>query len=210
MKGMTRCLNNHLYVKFDADHLRKFQLPGGITLIRPDEWERRDSDGNIKDTREENTNYLETKPQICEVLAANPSYPYAVGDSLFVHYMAWVGAQCGDLVEQTGFINADYVFFTIEPDGKLKCADDVYLGEMVVGGEEISPSGILVSMGKKDSLRVTLTHIPNNSHYDVGDTVISIDRYNYEFDYNGKKMVKLKLSEIAGKVEDAPIETLVR
>ena len=66
------CLNGRIKVKFDATHRKIFNV-GGIELIRPDEWLHRDEGG--KTTWAENTNYLETKPQICTVLASNSKIP---------------------------------------------------------------------------------------------------------------------------------------
>jgi len=101
MKGT--CIGKKLYVRFDPDHNKVFELGDtGVKLIRPDQWLHRDEEG--KQTFQENTNYLETKPQVCEVLMANDNYPYKVGDKLFCHYMAYETAQNGDIVTYEGLL----------------------------------------------------------------------------------------------------------
>lgn len=198
---MSKCIGNKLRVRFDVKHNRLFKV-GGLELIRPDEWLNREDNGESK--YEENVNYLETKPQICEVLIANDNYPYKVGDVLFAHYMAWETSQCGDIITNEAFIIGDYIFFQILPDGSWKLADNIYIGKQVYTEEIVSPSGIIIDLGKKkENLQVKLTHLPDNSEFEVGDTVLSIDKYNYEFTIYPDKYIKLTRDEIAGKIEYA-------
>jgi len=190
-------------VKFDADH-NKVVGKGlnGMEIIRPDKWlnEVPDAQGNSK--FQENTNYLETHPQICTVLMANPAYPYSVGDKIFVHYMAWETAKNGDIVTNEAFIFAEYVFFKILPDGTYLMADNVYIGEQQYTDEVITPSGIFLQGGNVEVSRIKIIHKPNNDNGSiaVGDTVISIDRHDYNFTISGRKFVKLTQKEIVAKI----------
>lgn len=199
------CLNGRIKVKFDVTHNKLIPLGDtGITLIRPDDWLHKNEEN--KTVYAENTNYLETKPQVCTVLEPNSKYPYKVGDRLFTHYMAYETAQLGDLVTQEGFIIADYVFFTILPDGSWKMTDDNYIGEQIYTPEKVTTSGLIYDIGgKKENLQVKITHLPDSPIVNIGDTVLSIDRYNYEFTIYPKKYIRLTGNEIAGVLTDAPI-----
>lgn len=206
-----KCLNNLIKVKFDRSDVIKL---GDLELIRPAVWEEKDKEGNIKygeDGTQKmgfNTDLRETKPQLCTVVVANDNYPYKVGDRLFLHYMAYECAQDGDAATNEAYVFSEYVFFTILPSGELQTADNTYLGEAVIYGEEVTTSGIVSSLGRKDSMKVNITHIPSNvpkwsgEPVNVGDLVVSIDRYNYEFEYGGKKMVRLLRNEIAVILEE--------
>lgn len=209
-----KAVNKYLGVRFDANH-NKIIGKGidGQGIIRADEWLHKDDDG--KQTFQENMNYLETKPQICEVLAANDRYPYKVGDKLFVHYMAWETAQCGDLITNEAVIIADYVFFTILSDGKMKMAENNYLGKQLYTDDIITKSGIFLQGGRPKSLQIRITNMPLNlpkwhiKHpVNIGDTVISCDGYNYEFKYEGEKYIRLKDTEIAGVIREDRIDLI--
>lgn len=207
-------VNGFLHVRFDPNHNKVVgKGVNGLDIIRPDEWLHRDNEG--KQTFQENTNYLETKPQVCTVLASNDNYPYQVGDKLFVHYMAWETAKCGDIVTNEAFIIADYVFFTILEDGSLKMADDNYLGKQIYTDDLITKSGIFLQGGKPKALQIKITHIPEKPPKwhdkfpaNIGEIAISCDGYNYEFKYNGEKYIRLKNTEIAGTMFDDGINPL--
>jgi len=205
-----KVLNNRLYVRFDEDDKRIIPLGDtGVKLIRPDEWVHKDEDGNIKyddatgvTKWEENTNYLETKPQVCEVLAENPQYPYKFGDKLFTHYMAWTTVECGDYIKQEGFILAEYVICTLMPDGTYKMANDIYLGEQELTDDEVTPSGIIINvLGQKPKLcQVKLIHLPEKTQFDIGEVILTIDNYNYQCEIGGKKYIMLREREIVGRI----------
>lgn len=152
---------------------------------------------------DENTNYLETNPQIAVVKHPNAKLKYEVGDTVFLHYMAWEWAEPTD---DGHVIDTDFILFQILEDGTLEMIDDLYLGEAVYSSEEITPSGIILLEGKKDNLKVKLTHLPkNNKDLKAGDIVLSVDKNNYEFDYNGKKYVKIMRDEIVGVIGEVKI-----
>lgn len=146
---------------------------------------------------EENENYLETNPQICTVIHSSAHHPYKVGDKLFVNYLAW---EWREKTEDGHLIEADSVFFVIGTDGSLSMEPHTYLGEAIYAEDVVTTSGILLSSGKKDNLRVRITHIPPNSDFEVGDTIVSIDKNNYELTYQGKKYVKITTDEIVGVI----------
>lgn len=207
------CIHNRLAVRFDKDHNRVLGKGlNGINIIRVDKWTNDATKNEETSKQEENVDYKETHPQICVVTTSNEKYPYRIGDKLFVHYMAYETAELGDLVTYDAVIRADMVFFTILPDGTWRMAKDIYVGEAVILDEEITPSGIIASLGKKDQLRVKITHVPEpyqNEHgvtikpcVEVGDIAISIDKYNYEFNLDGKRYVKLTSKEIAGVYQE--------
>ena len=200
------CLNKRIKVKFDATHKKEIKI-GDIILLRPDEWMQRDDDGNIKYDPEtgavkwlENTNYLETKPQICTVLEANSKYPYKVGDRLFTHYMAYETAELGDIVTQEGFIIADYVFFTFMPDGSYNMAKEVHFAEQIYSDELKTPGGIILVDKRAELCQVRLTHLPEESPFKIGEVVVTIDSYNYPLEIDGRKLIMLREHEIVGKV----------
>lgn len=216
------CKKNYLKVRFEAND-RVTLGDTGITLIRPDKWVERDRNGEIKTDDKDGTTKFgfnvdckETNPQVCVVLASSDKYPYKVGDRLFVHYMAYETAMQIDLETLEAMIDAEFVFFKIENDEIGELANDIYIGEPIINNEVVSPSGILVEMGKRDNLRVKITHICKPFYkkiaevislkpqkltepcVKVGDIAIAIDKYNYDFTFNGKKLVKLTSGEIAG------------
>lgn len=196
-----KCLHNKIKVRFDVDHKRLIPLGDtGITLIRPDEW-LHTSDDN-KTVYQENTNYLETKPQICVVVEENEKYPYKRGDRLFTHYMAYETASNGDLLTQEAFIIADYVFCTLLPDGSYKMAKEVYFGEQIFELEEMTKGGIYIpEMARKPKLtEVKLVHLPEETPFEQGETVITIDAYNYPCEINGKTYIMLRENEIVGQL----------
>lgn len=207
------CINKYLYVRFDATDKKVFKI-GDIEIIRPDEWVARDKYGEIKvDERtgltkyEENTNYLETKPQVCEVLTSNPDYPFRKGDKLFTHYMAWESARAGDFVTQEAFIMADFVFLTFNVDGSYKMADETYLAEPVLTEDEKTPNGIIINvLGQKPKLcQIKLLHVPEKSKYAPGEIVMSIDNYNYPCEIGGKKFIMIREREIVGTLNELKI-----
>ncbi len=200
-----KCIHNRIRVKFETTHNKIFNI-GGVQLIRPDDW--RDT---YDEKSQENVNYLETKPQICIVLAANDKYPYKVGDRLFVHYMAHETANCGDIITNEAFIIADYVFFTFRPDGEWELVPGTYLGKQVYTPEQTTQSGLIYELGgKKENLQVQITHVPPDAdEIAAGDTVLSIDKYNYEFTIYPDKYIRLTKEEIVGKVIHAEKEEAI-
>lgn len=191
-------MNNRMSVKFNTDHNKVVGIGlNDIEIIRPDKWLNREAEENDETTSrfDENVNYLETNPQICTVVHANRYLKYKEGDKLFLNYMAWEWTETTD---HGSIIDTDFIMFQIMGDGSLETVDDLYLGEAVYSEEEKTASGIILLAGKKDNLKVKITHVPRGcSVCEVGDTVMSVDKNNYEFNYGGKKYIKLVKDEIA-------------
>ncbi len=203
-----KSIGKYLAVRFDVHAKEVFKLKNGLELIRPSIWSVLDESGNLKlndngtTKYEENTNMLETKPQICTVVAPNDKHPYKRGDTLIVHYMAYETAQMGDLVTGEAFINAEFVFAMIR-DNQIIMTDNNYFGQAVYTPEKVTEGGIIFDIGgKKENTQVTITNVPENSKYNTDDVIVSVDRYNYEFELFDKKYIRLKEDEIAGVVVD--------
>lgn len=204
---MSNCLNNYLYVRFDRNDKQSFKL-GSLELVKPLEWASRTEQGDIKtddygNTKfEENTNYLETKPQICEVLTANSKYPYKKGDRLFCHYMAFESSQFGDILTYEAFINASFVILTIEPDGSYTMAEDTYLAEQVLTDDEMTPNGIIINAfgGRPKLCELRVINSPKQGRFSPGEVVMSIDNYNYPCEIEGKNYIMIRDREIVGKL----------
>jgi len=108
--------------------------------------------------------------------------------------------------EQTPYgtvIETDFIIFQIKDNGDLKLVADTYLGELVFAREE-ETNGFVVVKEKKDSLKIKITHLPDTHKpefgFGIGDTIISVDKNNYVFNYNGKKYIKLTRDEIVTKL----------
>jgi len=196
-------LGNRLIVRFDEADRKLIPLGDtGVVLLRPDEWVHKDGDEETHTKTEENCNYLETKPQVCVVTHANSKHPYKENDRLFVHYMAWVTAEYANEKTKEAYIDADYVFCTMLPNGEYKMADHVYFGELVLTEDEATPSGIIVNvLGKKPKLcQIRLVHLPNCSQFEKGDIILTIDNNQYRAVIDGHNYVMVRDREIVGKL----------
>lgn len=194
-----RLIGDKLLVEWDKDHNKVFGKGiNGVDIIRPDFWlntEAVQTDGGVS-RFEDNVNYLETNPQIATVVHASTSHGYKPGDKLFLNYMAY---EWTEKTEGGYIIDTDFILFQILPTGDLKLVDDVYIGEIVHQREE-KVSGFVVLRERKDSLKIKILYAPANHReqmgFGIGSTVISIDKNNYEFNYNSKKYIKLTRIEI--------------
>lgn len=189
-----KLLNKNLIVNFVNDHNKAIGIGiNGEPIVRADMWLNTEAEVADAPSRfDENVNYLETNPQICVVLTENAYYPFKTGEKLFVHYLAW------DWKEREGegyVIEADYVFFKILEDGTFEMIKDHYLGTPVIRKDE-EVGGFVIASENKDSLQVDITHVPSDGSVQIGDRVIATDKYNYEFDYWGKRYIKLVKEEI--------------
>lgn len=201
------CLHNRIKVAFDQKHKQVHKI-GDVELIIPHEWMDTDDDGRIKTNTDgstkwsENTNYLETKPQICIVLETNSKYPYKKGDRLFTHYMAYETAENGDITTYEGFIIADYIFCTLLPDGSYKMANEVYFAKQIYELEEKTAGGIYIpEIARKPKLtEVKLVHLPEKTPFKQNEVVVTIDRYNYPCEIDGEIYIMLRENEIVGRI----------
>ena len=198
--------NNKLLVRFEEKHNKFFKL-GDIELIRAETWVHRDQDeDNPSTSLEENTNGLETRPQIATVVAHNPDYPYVVGDRIWLHYMAYETGEESGLNDGTSFINVEYVFCTLLPDNTFRMAKDIYFGKEVLTTDEKTASGIIINPfgGRPKSCQIELTHAPTElsekweTPHEPGATVITIDNNQYPSMIDEEKYIMLRHREIIG------------
>lgn len=194
-----KLLNKNIIVNFDQIHNKAIGTGiNGEPIVRAELWLNTEAEVADEPSRfDENVNYLETNPQICVVVHPNAYCDYKVGDKLFVHYMAW---EWREKVDDGYVIETDYVFFKILPDNTFEMVKDNYLGTPIYAKDE-EVGGFIIAGEKKDNLQVDITHIPTNSVFSIGERVISIDKNNYEFDYWGKRFIKLVKDEIIANYE---------
>jgi len=191
-----KLLNGKIGVKFDESHNKTLTKGlNDLDIVRADLWINREDDGEQSSKYNENLNYLETKPQIASVTITSASCDYKVGDKIFLHYMAY---ETAELTEYGWIVDTDFILFQIMPDNTFKMVDGAYLGEQLLTDEVITETGIYLSGGKKEGLKVKITHVPDNNLISIGETVVTVDDKQYELNYWGKKYIKLVENEIVG------------
>lgn len=139
-------------------------------------------------------------PQIVNVIIGDDTVP--TDSRCFVHYGCFeIGQWYND---KQCIIRANMVFFMLDP---IKTFQGNYLGEEVFVEGEKTESGIYTTPIVEEKLpcNIVITHIPDNSSFAVGDEVITIDGAQYTLNYNGKKYIKLRDSEIIAKVVDKQV-----
>lgn len=195
--------NNHIGVEFDENH-NKVHNMGGIEIVRPDMWEFEQSGADTK--YQKNTNLKDVNPQIAKVVFPNRKIKLATGEKIFTHFLAIDNADDFEIHgKKCKVIPLSSIFFRISEDGNHEMMEDVYLGEQVYSDGIQTKSGIWITPydKKKESLKVKLTHVPKNSPYfSVGDTVLTVDDFQYEIDLDGKTYIKLNTWHIAVKIEE--------
>jgi len=198
------CINNYLLVEFTEDRLH-IDLGGGLKLLKPDRYLFQDStsDGEASKTVQVTDRRL-VNPQICRVLAPNSRYnQLKAGDSLFVHYGAIEASESlkMDYID-CHFIDAGMVFFRIGEDGVIYPQPNIYIGEVVEVEAARTESGIYLTAQAtiKQERRIRILFVPEDNDYEPGDVVVTVDDYQYELDFNGKKYIKLDERYIVGKV----------
>lgn len=200
-----RLLNNYICVIFITDHNHKIGIGlNGMPIIRAEKWLNTEAEEADAPSRfDENENYLETNPQICIVKHPSAYHGYQPGDKLFLHYMAWEWAEA---TEYGYVVEADQILFKINEDETLMVVNDTYLGEFLYEREEETETGFVTVKEKKDSLKIKITHLARNHNeafgFGIGDVIISIDKNNYQFNYNGGKYIKLTRDEIVSKLTE--------
>ena len=110
-----------------------------------------------------------------------------------------------ETTEYGEIVDADFIMFKINEDETFELIDNLYLGEEVFSEEIVTTGGIFLSGGKKDNLRVKLTHVPPNTKFNIGDTVVAVDKNNYAINYWGKTYIKLMEHEIVGVLEERQV-----
>ncbi len=117
------------------------------------------------------------------------------GKRAFVHYGAFEVAKWLD--DDTALIPEAMVLFFIDP---IQCVPSAYLGEEVFTPDERTASGIILStnLEPKEGVLINITHVPKNGTVPVGTTVVTIDSFQYDLTYEGKKHIKVDEQEIVG------------
>lgn len=124
------------------------------------------------------------------------STPLVVPGRYFVHYGAFEVATFID-EEHHALMPAKMILFGIDP---IWCMPGTYLGEEVFGELPMTESGIYLTpqLEEKEGVLVRITHIPEDSKVSVGDIVVTVDQFQYELNYEGKKYLKVEDAEIIG------------
>lgn len=122
--------------------------------------------------------------------------PLIIPGRYFVHYGAFEVANWLDK-EHHGTIPGKMLLFGIDP---IRCMQGTYLGEEVFGELPRTESGIYLTpqMETKEGVLVRVTHVPEDGKVEVGDVVVTIDQFQYDLWYDGKKYIKVDDSEIVG------------
>lgn len=139
-----------------------------------------------------NTNRKLINPQVVEIFSGQHT-----GKRAFVYYGAFEIAKWLD--DETAIIPENTIFFFVNP---IQCVHGTYLGDEVFTEGPKTASGIWTTpiAETKDGVKIVITHVPENCHpmVQVGTTVVTVDSHQYDLEYNGKKYIKLKESEIVG------------
>lgn len=131
-------------------------------------------------------------PQLINILSGEYT-----GRRAFVHYGAFEVAKWLD--DHQAFIPEKMILFFVDP---IRCMPGTYLGEEVYGELEKTSSGIYLTphLEEKEGVKVYITHVPDDAHplVKVGTTVITVDAFQYDLTYDGKKYIKVEQQEIVG------------
>ena len=198
-----KAVGDRLFVDYDMTHNKVFKI-NGLDLLRPDIYLFKDGESDNK--MEAKVNKLDLNPQIATVEIDNPKFNLFKGDKVFLHYMAyeWLDINEYELIDNKKLycIDAKNVFFKIFED-RLELKEDLFLGEVILENK-LTLSGIHINIEnkRKESL-IKITHIPKEcgkeyKQINVDTIVKTIDDNQYIINYDNKKYVVLKSSEIVG------------
>ena len=194
--GRTLC------VKFDGSHNSVYDLGNGIILERADAWEHDEGTAEQHKLVNHNVNKIDVNPQLARVIVAGENPFFQEGDLVFTHYLAFENMEPIELYgEEYSIIDDELVMFKIV-DGEKVMPDGCFLAEQIIDKEMKLESGLIINVVEnKKALTVKITHVPEKvSHIKLNDTVLSIDDFNYEFPYEGKKYVFIREEEIVAKL----------
>ena len=182
--------NRNILVKFDP-------LPtvGGITV--PERYKIQDGDADENTAYGVTTNRKLINPQVITILSGEHN-----GKRAFVYYGAYEIAKWPE--PELAIIPEATILFFIEP---IQPVYGTYLGEEVFTEGQRTASGIYITpyAEKKEGILIKITHIPEQGRIggiQVGDTVVTIDDYQYDLRYSDKKYIKLRSTEIIGVKKD--------
>ena len=203
-------INGNIIVTFEYDHsLSVVKQDSG--LFMPERYVIESGDEDAEAAWGVTTDRRLINPQVVDILSGQYT-----GRRAFVHYGAFEVARwlSDDRVEDSrAVIPEKMILFFVNP---IECVAGTYLGDEVYGEYEKTASGIILSteLDLKEAVLIKITHIPTKSHplVAIGTTVVTVDNFQYELIYEGKKYIKVDDREIVGvKTEQGylPIGDLV-
>lgn len=187
--------NKNILVKFDP-------LPTIGGIIAPERYkiQEADQDGET-DAYGVTTNRKAINPQVITILSGEHE-----GKRAFVYYGAYEIAKW--LENEQAIIPQATILFFIDP---IETVAGTYLGDEVFSEGEKTASGIYTTpfAEHKEGILIKITHVPKQGGVmygdkliEVGDTVVTIDQWQYDLRYEDKKYIKLKSTEIVGVKKD--------
>jgi co-chaperonin GroES (HSP10) len=190
-------INSNIIVKFDP-------LPTVGGIIAPERYkiQEADTDGET-DAYGVTTNRKAINPQVITVLSGLHK-----GKKAFVYYGAYEIAKWPEGVDGIAIIPEATILFYVDP---IQPVLGTYLGDEVFSEGEKTASGIYTTpfAEHKEGILIKITHIPKEGGVmygdqliEVGDTVVTIDQWQYDLRYLDKKYIKLKSTEIVGVKKD--------
>jgi co-chaperonin GroES (HSP10) len=180
-------IGDNLIVRYDVGHNRNVKI-GDVT---------------IEISRECNNDLKEGNDQRCVIVGVSKDEKWLKqGDEVFTHYL---GSDKSNMFEYEGEkywrIPRKNVFFKIKKDGSFEMNDGVYICSEFKKEAPKTESGIFLTpyTEKVEPMTLIVLHEPkDNKGIKVGDKIMSDDAYNYTFNYDGERFVKIDYHFIAG------------
>lgn len=183
--------NGNIIVKFDHDK-KDGAVKQASGLYIPERYLIEGDDEEAPAAYGVNTNRKLINPQVVEIFSGQ-----FTGKRAFVYYGAFEIAKWLD--DDFAIIPETTIFFLVDP---IELMPGTYLGDEVFTEGPKTASGIWLTpiAETKDGVKIVITHIPDNAHplVKIGTTVITVDSFQYDLEYAGKKYIKVKESEIVG------------
>lgn len=211
--------NNNIIVLFDHDWGSPYVKQHSGILI-PERYVLEDGDEDAPTANAVQTDRRLINPQTVTVVQGNGAWLKLVADTYpeyerdailkahplitpgryFVHYGAFEVAKWIDK-EHHGAIPGKMLLFGIDP---IRCMQGTYLAEEIFSELPQTASGIYLTpqLETKEGILVRITHAPEDSLVSVGDIVVTVDQFQYDLWYEGKKYIKIEDSEIVGVKTD--------
>ena len=189
-------INGKILVTFEYDHSQTTVKTDSGFFI-PERYVIEEGDEDADTAWGVTTDRKLINPKVINILSG-----VHAGKRAFVHYGAfeiakWVSAD--RVKDGRAVIPEKMILFFIDP---IACVPGTYLGEEVFGDLPKTASGIYLTaqLEEKEGVKVRITHVPFDAHQmiKVGTTVITVDAFQYDLTYDGKKYIKVDKSEIIG------------
>lgn len=183
--------NIHIIVKFDFNKKDgAVKQANGIYI--PERYLIEGDDEDAPAAYGVTTNRKLINPQVVDIYSGQFK-----GKRAFVYYGAFEIAKWLD--DDFALIPETTIFFLVNP---IECMPGTYLGDEVFTSGPKTESGIWLTpiAETKDGVKIKITYLPENPHplIKIGTTVITVDSFQYDLEFEGKKYIKLKESEIIG------------